>query len=113
MSSLKSTQCDQFIFLNVQLSFDQTGPDAWTKLFAMEITGRKQSPIDLNDECCEVLGKNSKISPILIDYPEQTPNLQLTNGGFAWKVDIPTEVSATTRKLNFLGFDLLHSTQYE
>lgn len=64
----------------------------------MEITGRKQSPIDLNDECCEVLGKNSKISPIVIDYPDQAQNLQLANGGFSWKVDIPNEISSTTRK---------------
>ena len=92
------------MFLNAPPS--NPGPDAWTKLFAMEITGRKQSPIDLNDECCEVVGKGSKISPIVIDYPEQVQNLQLSNGGFAWKVDIPNEISAATRKffMLFCGF---------
>lgn len=66
----------------------------------MEITGRKQSPIDLNNECCEVLSKNSKISPISVEYPEKFENLQLTNVGLSWRVDIPNELAISTRTFN-------------
>jgi len=76
---------------------ENNGPEQWTKLFAMEITGRKQSPIDLNDECCDVQGKNSKALPIVIDYPEEFNDLPLINGGFSWKVDIPNDLAILTR----------------
>lgn len=64
----------------------------------MEITGRKQSPIDLNNECCDVLSKDSKVSSIAIDYPAEFRNLQLTNAGLSWRVDIPNELAVSTRK---------------
>jgi len=79
-------------------SYDGTnGPDQWSKIFAMEITGRKQSPVDLNDECCDVASKNSKLAPISVEYPDEFTNLQLSNAGFCWRVDIPNELALSTR----------------
>ncbi|KAK4337392.1 hypothetical protein RND71_043339 [Anisodus tanguticus] len=72
------------------------GPEQWTKLFAMEITGNKQSPVDFNDECCQFLTKDSEVSSLVLDYPENFESLELTNVGLSWKVEIPTHYANAT-----------------
>jgi carbonic anhydrase len=80
------------------------GPEEWAKLYALETSGKRQSPIDLKSDVVEVVGKDSKLSTLMFKYPSEMVDLELNNAGSSWKVDIPSVYSDYTCKISRLSF---------
>lgn len=90
-------------FVSLFRSVFTKGPEEWAKLYALETSGKRQSPIDLKSDVVEIVGKESKLSTLMFKYPSEMVDLELNNAGSSWKVDIPNAYADYTCKLQLFS----------